>query len=95
MKVKAIDVGFYGGFRRRVGATFDVPDGTKGAWFVPVDEGDSDAEQANPDAGDKPKQGGAPGKGTRGGKAPQTLSEVGKQGASTFNDAMSGGAATD
>lgn len=37
MKVKAIATGFYGGHRRRPGAEFEVPEGTKGKWFVPVE----------------------------------------------------------
>ena len=36
MKVRAIRTGFYGG-RRRPGAVFDVPEGSQGSWFVPVE----------------------------------------------------------
>lgn len=36
MKVRALRTGFFGG-RRRPGAVFDVPDGERGSWFVPVD----------------------------------------------------------
>jgi len=36
MKVRAIRTGFYGG-RRRPGAVFDVPEGERGSWFVPVE----------------------------------------------------------
>lgn len=46
MKVKATAIGFHGGFRRRVGDVFDVADGAKSKWFVPVDEAKVD---------DKPK----------------------------------------
>lgn len=38
MKVKALDSGFFDGFRIRAGQEFDVPKGTKGTWFVPVEE---------------------------------------------------------
>lgn len=36
MKVKAIAEGFFAGHRRRKGALFEVPEGTKASWFVPV-----------------------------------------------------------
>ena len=38
MKVQALDMGFFGGARRRPGDTFEVPDGTKAKWFTPVAE---------------------------------------------------------
>lgn len=38
MKVKALEAGFFAGNRVREGAVFEVPEGTKGKWFVPVDE---------------------------------------------------------
>lgn len=37
MKVIATELGFYGS-RRRPGEVFEIPDGTKGKWFVPVDK---------------------------------------------------------
>lgn len=46
MRVKATAMGFHGGFRRRVGDVFEVPDGSKAKWFVPADDARSD---------DKPK----------------------------------------
>ncbi len=36
MKVRALRTGFFGG-RRRPGTVFDVPDGSTGSWFVPVE----------------------------------------------------------
>lgn len=36
IRVVATDTGFYVG-RRRPGDEFEVPAGTKGSWFVPVD----------------------------------------------------------
>lgn len=38
MKVKAIATGFYGGARYREGAVFEVKNGDKAKWFVPVNE---------------------------------------------------------
>lgn len=38
MKVKAIAMGFHDGKRQRVNSEFEVPDGKKGKWFVPVDK---------------------------------------------------------
>ena len=37
MKVRATATGFYGGERKREGAVFEVKDGAKSKWFVPVD----------------------------------------------------------
>nr|WP_175800909.1 hypothetical protein [Burkholderia anthina] len=36
--VKAIQMGFYKGARKRVGAVFEVAKGEKAKWFVPTDE---------------------------------------------------------
>lgn len=36
MKVIATKMGFFNGNRQREGSEFEVPDGTKGSWFVPV-----------------------------------------------------------
>ena len=47
MKVKAISPGFHKG-RRRAGDEFEVPDGSKASWFVPVIE--SAAKQQGPAA---------------------------------------------
>lgn len=38
MKVKALQPGFFGGARIREGQEFEVPAGTKGTWFLSVDE---------------------------------------------------------
>jgi hypothetical protein len=38
MKVKALKPGFFGGSLRDVGQEFDVPNGTKGTWFVAVED---------------------------------------------------------
>lgn len=38
MKVKAIDVGFFNGSLVEAGQEFEVPEGTKGKWFVPAGE---------------------------------------------------------
>lgn len=38
MKVKALQAGFFGGSRVREGQEFEVPEGTKGSWFVVVEE---------------------------------------------------------
>lgn len=38
MKVKALQPGFFGGARIREGQEFEVPEGTKGTWFLSVDE---------------------------------------------------------
>lgn len=37
MKVRALKQGYYGGSRRREGEVFDVKDGAKASWFVPVE----------------------------------------------------------
>lgn len=38
MKVKAIQPGFFGGSRVRVGQELDVPEGTKATWFAALEE---------------------------------------------------------
>lgn len=47
MRVRAKVMGFAAGGRRRPGDVFDVPEGTKGSWFEPVDV---------PVGAEKPKQ---------------------------------------
>lgn len=37
MEVVALRPGFYDGTLRNAGETFDVPEGTKAAWFGPAD----------------------------------------------------------
>ena len=37
MKVRALEMGFYGNTRRRPGDEFDVPEGVARPWFVPVE----------------------------------------------------------
>ena len=44
MRVKAIEVGFYGKLRD-VGEEFDVSKGDKASWFVPVDDDSGNAAQ--------------------------------------------------
>lgn len=75
MKVKALETGFYAGGRVRAGTVFDVPEGTKGKWFVPVAEVKADAKA---DAKAKGKAE----------KAPATLSEAGKEQPADFNESM-------
>lgn len=75
MKVKAIEVGFFNGSRVRAGQVFEVPEGTKGSWFVPV--GDVKATDAPKPAGKgKPKK-----------DEPQTLSAAARQEVQTFAEA--------
>lgn len=74
MKVKALELGFFDGSRIRAGQVFEVPDGTKGSWFVPVD---------SVKAIDAPKP--AKGKGKKG--EAQTLSEAANQPVQTFAEA--------
>lgn len=40
MRVRATARGYYGNQIREVGKVFDVPEGTKGSWFVPVESSD-------------------------------------------------------
>lgn len=49
MLVEAIQQGFYGNARRRVGSRFEVPSGLKATWFVPVGE----VKPPKPKPGDK------------------------------------------
>lgn len=37
MKVRALELGFYGGSRRRKGSVFEVEDGEKASWFEPLE----------------------------------------------------------
>ena len=57
MKVRAIRTGFYGG-RRRPGAVFDVPEGSQGSWFVPVEVPEEQAPTI--DEAVAPRRGGRP-----------------------------------
>lgn len=38
IKVKALQPGFFNGSRVRAGQEFEVPEGTKGSWFVALGE---------------------------------------------------------
>lgn len=38
VEVVALDIGFYGGNRRRKGDRFSVPEGARASWFKPVSE---------------------------------------------------------
>lgn len=50
MKVKALQQGYYKNQRRREGDVFEVPEGTKSKWFVPLDAAPEKAEpEAEPD----------------------------------------------
>jgi hypothetical protein len=53
MKVKASQIGFYGGSRRRPGEVFEVPEGFKGKWFQPVQ---AEQEPAAPEAARRPRK---------------------------------------
>ncbi len=57
----------------------EVPDGTKGSWFVPAGSEEAKAAKA---------AGKAEGKGTQ--PMPQTLSEIGKGNGRSFNDVHGG-----
>lgn len=46
MKVKALEPGFYNGSVIDAGQEFDVPAGTKGKWFVAVEEFKAPAKAA-------------------------------------------------
>lgn len=72
MKVKALEAGFYNGNRVRQGQEFEVPEGTKGKWFVAL---------AEVKATESPK---AKGKKAE----PQTLSEAAHQDVQGFNEAL-------
>lgn len=54
MKVVAIKTAFYNGRRVRAGAELDVPQGTKGSWFVATGTDEAKAATAKP-AKDVPK----------------------------------------
>lgn len=45
MKVKALQAGFFGGSRIREGQEFEVPAGTKGSWFLAVEDFKAPAEK--------------------------------------------------
>ncbi len=73
MEVVALSKGFYGGAPRRVGERFDVKDGSKAAWYAPVN---SAAAAAKPKA-EKVK-----------GNKPDTLSQIGKEPAQAMADVL-------
>ena len=72
MKVKALEAGFYNGNRVRQGQEFEVPEGTKGKWFVALAE--VKATEAPKTKGKKAE--------------PQTLSEAAHQDVQGFNEAL-------
>lgn len=55
MKVIAHELGFYNG-RRRAGDVFDVPAGTKAAWFSPAETGEPKPEAPAPKARTAPRR---------------------------------------
>lgn len=59
MKVRAIQIGFYGGLRipETDTAEFEVPDGTEGSWFVPVEDDKKQSGAAIKPAGKKGEKG--------------------------------------
>lgn len=65
MKVKATQVGFFGGVRRRPGDEFEVPQGTKGSWFAEVPQKGASVEPAEKKVSAKAK--------------PVALSQIGKE----------------
>lgn len=46
-KVRATEVGFYGGALRKKGDVFDVTDAATGKWFVPVDSPEAKAVETD------------------------------------------------
>lgn len=77
MKVLALETGFFAGARVRKGTTFDVPEGTRGKWFTPVD---SEAAKAPGKAAKADKQ-----------NKPAALSEHGKDQSKSFVETMKPG----
>lgn len=73
MKVLALETGFFAGARVRKGSTFDVPEGTRGKWFTPVD-----SEAAKAPKADKPAKA----------DKPSALSEHGKDKSKSFVETM-------
>lgn len=55
MKVKATQRGFFGGILREPGDVFDVSEGVKGKWFMPLADACSE-QKAQPRAGRPPKE---------------------------------------
>ena len=80
MQVIATKVGFFGGSRRRVGDEFEVPEGTKASWFIPVGETAGAKRRAAAQAEkDKSKQP----------QTPVALSERGRSQPQSMTDVMS------
>lgn len=75
MKVKALEAGFFGGFRRRQGDVFEVPEGTKARWLAPVQAlGPAPTKGETKPTGEAKPTGKGKGKGK--GKEANTLSEL-------------------
>jgi hypothetical protein len=55
MKVRATKRGLFGHIRE-IGDEFEVPEGTKGSWFEPVDDEAEHGEDAAPRRGRPPRQ---------------------------------------
>lgn len=72
MRVIALVPGFYGGSPVEVGTEFEVPDGSKSAWYAPAGN-EPKASRAS-----KPKKD----------EQPQALSSIGKEQPKSFNDSL-------
>lgn len=75
MKVIALEAGFYGGSPVPKGASFDVPEGSKARWYAPVEGNAGKAASTKQNVAN-----------TKQGKAPATLSEIGKDQPKSFVD---------
>jgi hypothetical protein len=56
MKVVALETGYHGGILRHENDQFDVPDGSKAKWFVPVAK-TQDTPKPGTDKGQRPGAG--------------------------------------
>jgi hypothetical protein len=76
MRVVATQLGFFNGTRVRAGTEFEVPEGTKGSWFAPVEAVVAQKAVKAAKAARETKD------------VPTALSQVGKGKSQTFNEAM-------
>ena len=57
MKVRALELGFYGATRRKPGSVFDIKEGELGRWMEPVDaEPAAEEKPAKPAKAAKPQK---------------------------------------